>query len=213
MKITSQLQSNRWKILMILVTTLFLVGLVLLLEKWKGIPIGNLTRDIVAIANVPIYTGFFSQIGIFLWVATATLCMFSARIGSKTKKNPDHKKYLFVSGLLTILLCLDDIFLLHEVVFPFLGIPEKVVFIGYASIVIAWIITFYSVILATDYILLVLAFFFFGLSVTLDVFPIFNWSPFLFEDGFKMAGIVSWSVYFYNIAVIAVSGKNKDLVK
>nr|WP_299172523.1 hypothetical protein [uncultured Allomuricauda sp.] len=213
MKISSQLRSNRWKILTILVTSLSLIGLVLVLGIAQGVPIGNLTSDIVTIANLPIYTGFFSQIGIFFWVATATLCIFSAGIGSKTQKYPDLKKYLYVSGLLTALLCLDDIFLLHEVVFPFLGIPEKVVFLGYGSIVIFWIVRFYSVIMVTDYILLVLAFVFFGLSVTLDVFTIPDINPYLFEDGFKMAGIISWFFYFYDNAITAVSGKIKHRLK
>lgn len=212
MKIKSQLRSSLPKILTVLATSVFLIGVVIALRIWKGIPIGNLTRDIVTITNVPVYTGFFSQVGIFLWVATATLCLFSVGTGLKTQTNPGLKKYLYTSGLLTILLGLDDIFLLHEVVFPFLGIPEKIVYLAYGAIVIYWAVRFYAVIVVTEYILLVLAFFFFGLSVTLDVFTIPNLNPYLFEDGFKMAGIISWFLYFYGNSVIAVSEiKNNQL--
>lgn len=110
-----------------------------------------------------------------------------------------------MSGFLTIFLGVDDIFLLHEAVFPFFGIPEKVVYASYGFILISWIVKFYTTILRTDYILLLMAFFFLGLSVGLDVFPLSNIDLYLFEDGFKMTGIVSWFFYFYGNSVKAVS--------
>lgn len=212
MKIISQVHSNRWKILMILVVSAFLISPVIILRIWKEVPIANLTRDIAAIAEVPFYTGFFSQIGIFFWVATSTLCIFSASLCLDSQEILGFRKYLYLSGLLTLFLCLDDIFLLHEEVFPLIGIPEKIVFVTYFFIVIYWIVKFYSVILKTDYILLAMALFFFGLSVILDRFPIPDCNQYLFEDGFKMVGIVSWFFYFYSNAVTAVSNiKNYQL--
>ncbi|WP_222843715.1 hypothetical protein [Flagellimonas flava] len=205
MKIKSQVQSNRLKILTILLISIFLISPVVLLHAWKEVPIANLTRDIASTAKVPIYTGFFSQLGIFFWIAASTLCIFGANMDLKRHEILGFKRFLYLSGLLTLLLCFDDVFLMHEVLYPFLGIPEKAVYVIYALIIIFWIVNFYSVIVKTDYILLLMAFFFFGLSVILDVFPIPYLNPYLFEDGFKMVGIVSWFFYFYGNATIAVS--------
>lgn len=210
MNIISQLHSNRLRIFIILFISAFLASLVLLVWFLEGVPISNLTRDPVAIVEVPFYTGFFSQLGIFFWAATATLCFFSAKMTSNRPESRMFKRYLFLSGLLTLFLGLDDIFLFHELVFPiYLGIPQQVVFIIYGILVLSFLLKFYSVILNTEYILLITAFFFFGLSVSLDLFHLPNVNPFFFEDGCKMAGIVSWVFYSYCNAVMAVT-KHKD---
>lgn len=212
MSIISQLESNRSKILSILTISLFLIGVVVLLRIWKGIPIGSLTRDITAIAGVPFYTGFFSQIGFFFWIVTATLCIFSAHMSYRRTKNAMFEKFLFLSGLLSLLLCFDDMFLLHEEVFPFiLGIPEMAVFTTYGIFVLFLIVKFYPVIIKTDYILLAIAFICFGLSIVLDLIGIPGFNPYLLEDGVKMFGIISWFFYFYGNAVVIISNPKTSL--
>lgn len=206
--ITSQIKANKWTVLIVLSISAILITLVILISNWKQVPISNLTRDVVTTAKLPIYTGFLSQLGIFFWIAAATLCIFSASQVVEEQKILGFKGFLYVSGILTGLLCLDDIFLLHEVVYPFIGIPEKVVYAIYGLFVIFWILKFYHVILRTNYILLLMAFFFFGLSVCLDMFPNSNLGLNLYEDGFKMTGIVSWFFYFHDNAIRALSQAN-----
>ena len=184
----------------------FLVSMVLLLHLWKGIPIGQLTRDPTAIVGVPFYIGFLSQIGIFFWSASAAVCMFSAMVISKRPDSLKIKGFFFASGLLTLVLVLDDAFLLHESVFPYhLGIAEKAVFVTYAGFVLLYLLRFYSVILNTEYILLVAALIFFGVSIALDIFNPPGLNPYLFEDAAKIAGIVSWLVYFFRVGIVAIS--------
>lgn len=209
MKIISQFQLNRLKILMILTISIFLISLVVLIGIWEGIPFGNLTRDIIQITGFPPYTGFFSQIGIIFWIATSTLCIFSAKMGSKRQRVTGFKRFLYLSGLLTLFLGFDDIFLLHEYVLPYFGISEKVVFAIYGILVISFLVKFYSIILKTDYILLAMAFFFFGLSVFFDLFKIPGFNSYLIEDAPKMVGIVSWSFYFYSNALVAFSNQKE----
>ena len=59
----------------------------------------------------------------------------------------------------------------------------------------------------TQYILLGMALVFFGVSITLDLFEMFE-IPFLgrllFEDSAKLVGIVSWLSYFFRVGVFAV---------
>ena len=188
-------------IVLILAVSAVLVGVVLLLHFWKGIPIGRLTRDPTAIVGVPLYTGFLSQIGIFFWSASTAVCIFSAKVLSRHPDSLEIKRFLFVSGLLTLVLGLDDVFLLHEDFFPSFGVPEKVVFVSYAGIVLFYLVRFYSIILNTNYILLGMALVFFGVSITLDLF---SHGSYLFEDGAKLVGIVSWLSYFFHVGAYAV---------
>lgn len=204
MKITSQLQSNRTKILLIFIISTVLIGLLVLLQIWKGIPYSDLTRDITSIAKVPPYVGFFSQLGIIFWIATSTLCLFSA--SATAKKHNEMKRLLYLSGLFTLLLGFDDMFQFHEQIVPYLfGVSEKVVFAIYGILVISFLIKFYAILFKTDYILLLLAFSFLGLSVLMDVIPTPGLDPSLYENGSKMVGIVSWFFYFHSIADITVS--------
>lgn len=179
-----------------------LMSVVLLLHFWKGISIDRLTCDPTAVVKAPSYTGFLSQVGILFWSASAAICMFSAKVLSRHPDNLETKSFLFVSGLLTLVLCLDDVFLLHEqFLLSFFGIPEKVVFIGYAGFMLLYLVRFYSIILNTEYILLGMALVFFAVSIVLDFFdpPIY-----LFEDGAKLVGIVSWLSYFFRVGTFAV---------
>ena len=104
-----------------------------------------------------------------------------------------------------MLLGLDDIFLLHESVFPYLGIHEKVVYATYAGLVLFYLVKFYPTILKTEYILLVMALGFFALSVIFDKSSIPGIDPYLLEDGVKIAGIVSWMFYFYSVGTVAIN--------
>ena len=68
MSFLNQLKTNLLKILIILVLSLFLIGLVVIFHIWKDVPIGHLTRDTTTIADIPAYIGFFSQIGFLFWI-------------------------------------------------------------------------------------------------------------------------------------------------
>jgi len=183
---------------LILSVSAVLVGIVLIIHFWKGIPIGMLTRDPTSISGSPFYVGFLSQIALLLWSASAAICLFSARVLSTQTGNLKIKSFLLVSGLLALILGLDDAFLLHEEVIPrFLGVPEKAVYVIYVGLVLFYLVIFHSVIRKTEYVLLVMAFVFFGVSVTLDFFEPLNVDPYLFEDGAKLVGIVSWLAYFF----------------
>jgi hypothetical protein len=104
--------------------------------------------------------------------------------------------------MLTLYLGLDDVFLLHEEVFPRFGVPEEVVLSCYPVFMLFYLFWFYPVILKTEYVLLGTALLFFGISVTVDLFDLSDIDLFfLFEDGVKLIGIVSWLAYFFRVGV------------
>ena len=197
------------RVVVIVITSCLFIGMALMLSIWEKVPISNLTRDINSVADLPFYIGFISQLGILFWSATVTLCLFSARI---LRKKSALREYLFFAGLITLMLCLDDLFLLHEEVFPFLGVPEKEVYLVYLLVVTVWLLKYYKVILKTYYLILVLAFGFLGISLIIDIIPTQLIDPYLIEDGLKFTGIVSWFVYFLSCAELSV-GKARGTTK
>lgn len=120
---------------LVLVVSAFLIGIILFIHFWKGHSFGMLTRDITAIFDTSPLTGFVSQIGIFIWSASATVCMFSAMVLSNLPNNKKIKHFLIASGILTLILGLDDTFLLHEDIFPRFGISENIVLFCYLGFV------------------------------------------------------------------------------
>ena len=114
-----------------------------------------------------------------------------------------------MSGLLTLCLGLDDAFLIHEQVMPHFGIRQRIVLTTYGCFTLGYLIFFRRlIILETRYRLLVLALLFFATSLVLDVFEPFDYYLVLFEDGFKMVGIVTWTTYFVSVADRAVNSAN-----
>lgn len=198
--LTRQLRSSCFSIIFILAVAGILIGVTLVLHIWREISIEILLRDPAAITGQPFYTGFLSQMGIFFWSAAATVCLFSVLIISRQTGQSRLRQFLLISGMLTLFLGLDDAFLLHEEVFPIhLGISEKVVFGSYAGFMLFYLSRFYPLILRTEYILMMMALFFFSLSMIVDKFDPSTMGFFLLEDSAKLIGILSWLAYFFRI--------------
>ena len=105
---------------------------------------------------------------------------------------------------------LDDFFLLHEKIFPvYFGVPEKIVYIAYFSLILGGAVVFKKCIMETEYLIILIALGFFGLSIFTDVIQgrieliIGSWRI-LFEDGFKLLGIVGWMGYFYKCTLLRI---------
>ena len=202
---TARFRSILPLICIILIASALFIGLVLLIHFKYEIPIGKLTRDTTAIGKIPPYYGFLSQIGIFCWFESVAICIFSAVILSLEIDKLKFKSFFFISGFLTLLLGLDDAFLLHEKLLPALGFSEKVMFAIYAIVFLFYLIKFFPLILKTEYIIFTMAFLFFGISIALDVFDPHGINPYLFEDSAKLIGIISWLVYFFHTGLTVIN--------
>ncbi|MGB3294795.1 MAG: hypothetical protein WBB01_17570 [Phormidesmis sp.] len=201
---------------LIFVISAFLIGVILLLHFWEEAPMKALTGDLASLADFPVYYGFLSQIGILFWAGSVTVCLFSFRLCSDAVGYRTFKTFFLASALLTTLLGLDDLFLIHEVILPkYLGIPQAVTFGVYGALIVLYFLKFYPIILRTAYIPLMLSLFFFFISVLIDINILPTSSPFheyLFEDGAKLVGILSWLVYYFEIGeYIAMSSRSLKL--
>lgn len=211
-KADTMLKSVLLKQLRSLLPTLFRIyipGLLLLAGAalQRKVPVSHLLRDPVLLTQAPFYAGAISNIGALLWCAAASICLFCAALSRRTVAKQANSKrwdiFLFWSGLITLMLLADDFFLLHEEVYPnYLYISEKIILLAYGVIFLFYLTVFRKTILKTNYLLLLLAFAFFGISIGIDLFDI-NDSEiiFLIEDGAKFLGIISWFAYFTNLCL------------
>ncbi|MBE9009093.1 hypothetical protein IQ250_02605 [Pseudanabaenaceae cyanobacterium LEGE 13415] len=175
------------------------------LHYGSNIPIEQLTKDPVSVGRLPVHTGFLSQVGLFFWAASASLCFFNVSLLWDQPHLHRLKRFLLNSGLLTLLLGLDDAFLWHEAVLPAWGISEKLVLLGYLGFVAFYLFRSFPTIRQTDYVLLSVALFCFGVSIAVDGAYRLIGNQYLLEDGAKLVGIVSWFMYFFQVGRISVN--------
>lgn len=166
----------------------------------------KLTRDPLALFNKnPLY-GFLSNLGVLLWCATVSISSFSAFV--LYRKNSERiMQFLFFSALLSMYLLLDDLFQIHE----FFGKKEDIIYIVLSGAVLFYLFCFRKIIMETNYHLLLGAVGLLGFSVLCDAIlsPWFSWLGhwfFIFEDGAKWLGIVSWLSYFVDTSYHALEG-------
>jgi len=167
-------------------------------STYKDISLDSFTKDPTAIMNAPFYFGFFSNFGIVIWSASLIICLFTAyRVSSNLALKNDYF-FLVVSALVTFLMTMDDLYQLHEIVFPYyFNIPENAVYLTYMNIYLLYFIRFRKVLLQSDFIILGLAFFFLGVSTVIDFLPLPIPKDTFLEDAFKLVGAVTWFVYFF----------------
>ena len=185
--------------------TAFFLGFFVYFHIKDGIATPNLTRDLPTIADLPPYFGFISQIGVVFWVAATAICFFSSIILSKSPTVGNIKGFLVSSGILSMLLGFDDMFLFHEQLMMSLGIPELVDYLVYAAFLTTVLFKFRLTVLRTDVILLAFALLCFAVTIALKLSLIHVAHRIFFEDSSKLMGIISWFFYFYRVCVDALS--------
>ncbi|MBL7925179.1 MAG: hypothetical protein JNL88_13335 [Bacteroidia bacterium] len=178
-----------------LLTTLGLL-LAIFASITKDIALDAFTKDPNAQFDAPFYVGFFSNLGIMIWSAAVTICFYGAWKSDVSISNR-VRQFLLVSGLLTLIMTLDDLFQLHELVFPrYLNISENMVYLTYLNLYLIYFIRFRKQLLNSDFIALVIAFFFLGLSTIIDILPLPIEKDTFLEDAIKLLGAVTWLIYY-----------------
>lgn len=205
-------------LLKIFVPVVAFLAAVYTIGKTNGVSFGYLSRDAIQTlwhepnAEVEYYIGFLSNFGIIFWCFTAAILFLSSKIAKDLRRPKPLYQFLFFSGLLTLFMLIDDLFLLHDVIIPYyLEISEKIFYLFYGSAVLALLYIYRKIILNSDYLLFFLAFAFMASSVVTDIVLTLgiNISDiYLFEDGFKFMGIISWFVYFTRTSYVNIRPKD-----
>ena len=84
---------------------------ILYLSNIHNIKLSLVIRDLAQTCGYPIGVGMISNIGILLWGAAASICLFTT---FSENINRESSKLLLLGGLFSGLLCIDDFFLLHD---------------------------------------------------------------------------------------------------
>ena len=189
-----------WFVMLLIYTPVIIAfAIVIAVRLTTGIAIAEFTRDPLGFTDIPVYTGALSNLGVVIWSAAATVCLFTYGVNLVWATGGARSHFLLAGGLVTVWLLLDDLFMLHEVVFPeYLGVAEDIVYGTHIVILLAFLVWYRTAILHTPFLLLALAFVGFGVSVGADATASILSVPglYVFEDGAKLFGIVSWARYF-----------------
>lgn len=202
---------------------LLVPALAMAAAMWAGLAPTEMLRDPIMVAGgeqSEFYLGLFSNLGVVLWTAAAAICLFAA---SELSGVPNRKarQFLLYAGLFTLLLMLDDLFMLHE------NYAGGVFYIMYGAGILYYVARFFKLILQLDVVLFALTIPLFGNAVLLDLAP---WrllpgegievpqaiasSPlerdelrqfgrelrYLLEDGCKFVGICCWAAFHIRAA-------------
>ena len=200
MTLREQLKNITPLLIIIFAATMVVLTVVILVGLQYKVQLNYFTKDPVQIMGAPFYLGFFSNIGILLWCSSAVICFFVRPFIPKIIENKSTRLFLLFSGLVTLLLMMDDLFLLHEEVFPkYLGIPEKGVFVIYSNILLLYALLFRESIFKSDYLILGLSFFLIGGATLIKRIPMPIPEDSFLEDAVKLLGIICWFTYFLRL--------------
>lgn len=193
-------------LLKIFVPVIALLWVMFSVGKMNGVSFGYLSRDAIQTlwhepnAEVEFYIGLLSNIGVIFWCFTAAILFFSVKLAKYYGKPKKVTRFFFYSGILSVFFLVDDLFLMHDVIIPyFLHISEKFLYLFYGICVLALLYLFREIIEESDYLLFLIAFISMAGSVFTDVILTLGFTLkeiYLFEDGLKFIGIISWFVYF-----------------
>ncbi len=169
-------------------------------------PIWKLAKDPADVIQFQPYIGMLSNWGALLWMTTAAICLFTAVILKTSRARLQTRLFIFFSGVLSLLLAVDDLYMFHDRVLPrVLNIHEYFFYMLYIILILAYLVAFTREILRQDFILFVIAFGFLFLSRRF----LFRFS-FLDEymttgDMLKYFGIVFWLAFYYRAASREIS--------
>lgn len=180
-----------------LLTTGGLLLLAVLAKLLLDIPYELLFRDALVVAEAPAYYGAMSQLGVFFWWVTVgalgvLLALRSRLTDARTAMVP------YALGL-TLVLALDDAFMLHEAV-PTIGPGISSTLLVYGGLLGGYLLTNLRVLPRTPFPLLLLSLGCLGGSLACDEVPQYAMfvsrdATFFIEDGLKLGGIVFWALY------------------
>ena len=175
---------------------------ILYISNFYNIKLSLVVRDLAQSCGYPIGVGMISNIGILLWGAAASICLFTTFLEGI---NRESSKLLLLGGIFSSLLCIDDFFLLHD---RYVG-PDFLN-LTYLAISIILLIRFQRILKEIGVFNLLISILFLGLSVFFDgvIQQIFNQSyelTQLIEEGFKFIGIACWLNFWCKASYYALN--------
>jgi hypothetical protein len=156
-----------------------------------GQPLSVLIRDANAIALQPNYFGALEHAEVLLMSGAGWIALFTSLFC-----RGQAARFLFLGGLLSLLLACDDLYMFHESAYRF-DLKEQFVFAFYAVLLFLLVAANLRQFLRTPFVLLGVAMMLFAAAIIIDATHYTPLGlPWGTEDCFELAGICFWSVYF-----------------
>jgi hypothetical protein len=163
----------------------FAIALVALASWILGEPAAVFTREPQSVLDGSFYVGSFSNLGGLIWFAAAAILSFAASL------KPLDRGALILAALVTWAMGVDDIFMLHDRVYPKIYLNEIMVSVLYFGAIGVIVLRWYRQLARSTLVGLAITVIFWVLSAAFDQF--FNNMGQLAEDGTKFIGIVVWA--------------------
>lgn len=132
----------------IIIGQLFMQAALVTAVLGRGKSVDNLYRDLIAIGEVPLWSGLISQIGGMVMTSAAAIGLFAYFAADRAKR--PSREFLLFAGALSLVLAVDDILLLHDGWLLRAGVPEALTQMTYGVAAIAFVIAFRRQLLAMD---------------------------------------------------------------
>jgi hypothetical protein len=188
--LAAQLDALPWALLAVALASV-LIGMGFYVLAVTGQPLGILVRDANAIAQQPNYFAALEHAGILLMSGAGWIALFTSGFC-----RGQSARFLFLGGLLSLLLAADDLYMFHESSWRF-DLEEQLVFAFYATLLLLLVITCLRQFLRTTFALLGAALVLFAAAIVLDAGGYKPLGlPADVEDCLELTGICFWSVYF-----------------
>ena len=158
----------------------------------------EIIRDFAQQVEESSFLGFLSSIGTWLWVSSTAIAFF----GFMTVKSPSkykHRELLFLLGVFSLLLAIDDFFMIHD-----RYIDQNICYGTYAFLALALLIRHFKTIIKING----FGFIFAGTLLAASIFTdlIQDYLPFRYsniqivEEGFKFTGGATWLFFVVLVA-------------
>ena len=161
------------------------IALVALASWLLGEPAAVFTREPQQVLDGSFYVGSFSNLGGLVWFGAAAILSFAVSL------KPSDRTALLLAAMLTWAMGIDDIFMLHDRVYPKLYLNEFIVTALYFGTIGLIVFRSYHQLERSTLVGIGLTVIFWILSQVFDTF--FNNIGQLAEDGSKFIGIVVWA--------------------
>jgi hypothetical protein len=161
------------------------IALVAFASWFLGEPTAVFTREPQVVLKGSFYVGSFSNLGGLVWFGAAAIMSFAASF------RPLDRGALILAALVTWAMGLDDVFLLHDKVYPKLHINDTFLYALYFGMIGVIVLRCYRQLARSTLVGMAIAVIFWFLSAGLDRY--FNDIGQLGEDGAKFIGIVVWA--------------------
>ena len=191
----------RWALIPALTVYVAALGL----SDLAGIDSQKVLRDLAQTCSTPAGVGLLSNLGYLMWLAAAAVALFTAYGGLPGIKGK-QKELLTCGGWFSLILCIDDMFLLHDR------------YIGPTFLYVVYIL--FSILIATRYRkqliaykgeIFLLAVALLGTSIAIDLLqPVERDQPAVYmisqliEEGSKFLGIATWVLYWWQTSASSI---------